>query len=281
LARASGPPVLDDTNVPKPDYTSLDLPQPPPERPYVIMNMITSVDGRAVVDDSEAGLGSDTDRRLMRELRVNADVVLGGAATMRRSGASPRLGGFADLEELRRSRGLHRFPIGAVVTNSGDLPLDRVFFTGDDFRAVVYVGAGAPAKRVAAIRGTGREVFDLPAAPSPSTGEESSGERGRRAHRLERPDPNPLRAMLHHMRSALGARVVLVEGGPTLNGQLLSEGLVDEVFITIGPLIVGGERRLAIVEGTGRPDPRRLQLITAFPNVETSEVYLRYRVVHA
>ena len=67
--------------MPKPDYTALDLPAAPADRPYIITNMVMSLDGKAVVEETEQGIGSKVDQRLMRELRVNADIVLTGAGT--------------------------------------------------------------------------------------------------------------------------------------------------------------------------------------------------------
>ena len=130
----------------KPDYTSLDLPPPPPGRPYVVMNMVMSVDGKVVVEGTEQGIGSKIDQRLMRELRVNADVVLNGANTLRASGTSSRLGDEI-LEQIRTSRGKPRYPVAAVVSASGDLPLDKIFFTARDFPAVIYLSKKAPAAR--------------------------------------------------------------------------------------------------------------------------------------
>jgi riboflavin biosynthesis pyrimidine reductase len=124
--------------MPKPDYTALDLPPPPAYRPYVLINMVMSADGKVVIGGTEQGLGSKTDQRLMREIRVNADMIVNGASTLRASGASPRLGD-ASLEEIRLARGVTRYPIGAVISRSGELPLDRIFFTATDFDAVVYL----------------------------------------------------------------------------------------------------------------------------------------------
>ena len=89
----------------KPDYTTLELPPPPADRPYVLMNMVSSVDGKVVIEGTEQGLGSKVDQRLMRELRVNADMVINGASTLRASGSSPRLGDEA-LEALRSAEGV-------------------------------------------------------------------------------------------------------------------------------------------------------------------------------
>ena len=77
------------------------------------MNMVMSADGKVVIEGTEAGIGSKTDQRLMRELRVNADAVLNGANTLRASGTSSRLGD-EGLEELRIANGKPRFPIAGA-----------------------------------------------------------------------------------------------------------------------------------------------------------------------
>src|SRR3954453_12737860 len=93
----------------KPDYTALTFPAPPAHRPYVILNMVESLDGRATIEGNERGLGSPVDQSLMRELRVHADVVVNGASTLRASGTSPRLNNAA-LEAIRIERGKSRVP---------------------------------------------------------------------------------------------------------------------------------------------------------------------------
>lgn len=239
----------------RPVYTLLDLPAPPPDRPYVLVNMVMSADGKVVVEGTEQGIGSTVDQRLMRELRVNADVVLNGAGTLRASGSSSRLGD-PTLEELRVRRGKPRLPIAATISASGDLPLDRLFFTASDFEAVVYLGHGAPPERCEDIEATGRHVVLLP----------REGE---------------IAAMLDHMRNRLHAGVLLCEGGPTLNAQMFRLGFVDEYFVTIGPVVVGGRETLTPVEGEAaftRATLTRLELVSAIANPETSEVYCRYRV---
>lgn len=99
----------------KPDYTALDPPPPPPDRPWVFANMVMSADGKSVLAGTERGIGSATDQRLMRELRVNADVVLNGAGTLRASGTSSRLGDAA-LEAIRTARGKPPVPVAAVLS---------------------------------------------------------------------------------------------------------------------------------------------------------------------
>ncbi len=245
----------------KPDYTTLDLPPAPANRPYILMNTVMSADGKTVIEGTEQGIGSKVDQRLMRELRVSADVVLNGAGTLRASGTSSRLGD-ERLEQLRISRGKPRYPIAAVLSRSGNLPLDKIFFTARDFDAVIYLSELAPEEKRGQVIATGRPVYPIPAVGG----------------------PEDVRAMLRHMRQELGAQVLLCEGGPSTNAQFFELGVVDEYFLTLGPVIVGGKDTLTAVEGEHaftREDVRHLELVSAIPNPETNEVYLRYRARHA
>ena len=238
-----------------PDYTMLELPDPPAGRPYVITNMVMSADGRAVIEGNERGLGSSVDQQLMRELRVSVDVVINGAGTLRASGTSSRVGS-PELEAMRTARGLAPHPIAAVLSGSGELPLDRPFFTARDFDAVIYLGDGATRERREALEATGRRVATVPAGDA-------------------------IPAMLRHMRQELGASVLLVEGGPTLNAQLFRLGAVDEYVTTIGSVIVGGAPTKSPVQGDDAATvaaTSHLELVSAFANPDTSELYLRYRV---
>ena len=214
-----------------------------------------SADGQSVIAVTEQGIGSAVDQRLMRELRVNADVVLNGAGTLRASGTSSRLGDEA-LETIRVDRGKPRVPIAAVLSRGGDLPLERPFFTARDFPAVVYLSEAAGDERPAAIAATGRPVVTL------AEGREFEG-------------------MLRHMRHELDAEVLLVEGGPTVYAALYALDAIDETFVTVGPVVVSGADTLTAVAGERaftRDEPKRLELVSAHPNPETDEVYLRYRV---
>jgi len=242
--------------VSKPDYTALEFPEPPADRPYVLVNMVSSVDGKTVLEGSERGLGSPTDQRLMRELRLHADVVLNGAGTLRVSGTSSRINDIV-LREARVRRGKTRTPVAAVLSGSGDFPLDGRFFTARDFQGIVYLSDRAPAERAEAIAATGRAVQRVPSG-----------------------DEVP--AMLRHRRDELSCRLLLLEGGATINGDFFRRDLIDEVFITVGALIVGGDHENTAVETPGhkatRAGARRLELLSAHPNPATDELYLRYLV---
>ena len=91
-------------------------------------------------------------------------------------------------------------------------------------------------------------------------------------------------AALRHMRTELGAQVLLVEGGARLNGEFFTRDLVDEYFLTLAPRVVGGESAQPAVVWPGEPTVagiRQLELIAAVGNPATGEVYCRYRRVDA
>ena len=236
------------------DYTTLDFPPPPDDRPYVAINMVMSADGHTVVEGSERGLGSATDQRLMRELRVHFDVVLNGAATFRASGTSARLNN-PKLEQWRVERGMTASPIAAVLTRSGNLPPERRFFTDHSFEAIIYLSSAAPGGTRERLAALGRPVVEVPAG-------------------------DEVQAALQHMHTELGARRVLAEGGAVLNGALIRQNLADEYFLTLAPRITGGATAHPAVRWPGettRSEIRELSLLHMIP-AETGEVFLRYRI---
>ncbi len=238
-----------------PGYASLTFPEPPDDRPYVLVNMVMSADGKIVVEGTERGLGSPADQALMGQLRSHADAVLNGAETLRQSGSSP-VPANKEMRALRNMRG-HREPaLGVILSRTGDLPLDARFFTSDAFDAMVFLADTAPPERRAAIEATGRTVVVVPEA-------------------------DPVGPMLRALRHDFGVRILLCEGGAQLNGALLDAGAVDEYFVTVGARIVGGDVTLTPVRGDRAAsfgEVRPLTLLSAVTNPETSEVYLRYRV---
>lgn len=238
-----------------PDYLELGLPEAPPGRPYTLVNMVMSADGKIVIEGSERGLGSPADQRLMRALRTNVDAVLNGASTLRKSGSSPQLGDDA-LVALRTARGLAPVPLGVVLTRSGRLPLEDEFFTSDAFEAVIFATESTAKARLERLRESGRPLEVVS-------------------------DAGAAREMLWILRERYGVRSLLCEGGAQVNGHLFDAGLVDECFLTVAPRIVGGDVTLTPVRGARLGSFERtwpLRLASAVPNPETGEVYLRYRV---
>jgi len=221
------------------------LPPPPPDRPLVGINMVTTVDGRAQLKGTAEGLGSRADRRLMRLYRAAYDAVGSGAGTLRAVGFWPGLPD--DLAAMRTERGLAAQPTSVVIGGRSPLPPD-VKWTGDGAR-ILIVGAGNPQAPLPDV--------ELLVAPTPE------------------PDP---RWILERLAER-GIGSLLLEGGPTTNAAFLAVHAIDELYWSIGPKLVGTDAlpMIAPVPG-GSPfaeHPREGRLLSALRHGD--ELYLRYR----
>jgi riboflavin-specific deaminase-like protein len=212
-------------------YPADDRPAPA-GRPWVLLNMVTSVDGATALEGRSGALGGGADRAVFRVLRSVPDVIMVGAATVRAERYGPPRTSEAH-QAARRARGQDPFPRLAIVSGRLDLDVGAELFTATPTRPIVITASAAPADRRAELA----EVADLVVAGD------------------ERVD---LAAALAELRG-LDRSVVLCEGGPSLNAQLLAAGLVDEVCATIGPVLVGGSSKRMIEAATpDTPEPLRL-----------------------
>ena len=175
--------------------------------PHVRVNFVASADGAVTVDGRSGGLGNDADRRVFGALRELADVVLVGAGTVR----SEDYGG-----ARKPTRGAATPPPIAVVTGSADLDPGARLFTDTAVAPIVLTGPDAPADRLAALRAAGADVVVLDPL-SPAAVLDELGRRG-----------------LHR---------VLCEGGPRLFGDLVGADLVDELCLTVAPVLAAGDGR--------------------------------------
>ncbi len=226
-----------------------DFPEPPADRPYLFLNMVTSVDGKAALNGGAGGLGSALDKRLMKAIRAACDAVLNGAATLRAERVDPRVG--PTYAKMRESRGLPAAPLAILLSRAGDLPLDRRYFTYPDVSRLIVGGEGMPQQQRAALAAHAEVLL----APG------------------DEPD---LSWVMRTLREAYNVRYLLVEGGPNVNGNLFAAGLVDEICWTLGPKIIGGGESLTLVNGPTFPVPVPLTLRSAY--LHEDEFFLRYRV---
>jgi riboflavin biosynthesis pyrimidine reductase len=176
------------------------------------MNFVCSVDGAITAGGLSRGLQTPGDNRVYQQLRDLGDVILVGAGTARNEGYGPAHGDSA-RQARRRALGGTSIPAVAVVSESLDLDPAAPLFTEAIARTMVITHAGAPDDRAAALA----EVADVIAV-------------GESAVDL------PLALMSIARR---GLTRILCEGGPHLFGTLLAAGCVDELCLTISPLLVG------------------------------------------
>jgi riboflavin biosynthesis pyrimidine reductase len=217
------------------------------DRPAVRLNMIVSADGGTSWGGVSGALGGPADKALFSVLRSFADVVLVAAGTMRAEGYGPaRLP--PGMQEVRRSRGQTPEPPIAVVSRSCRFGWKDPFFAEATERPIVITVAAASA----ADRAEAAAAADVIVA----------GDN----------DVDLTIAM-----EQLGARRlqhVLAEGGPTLNGELASAGLLDELCLTLAPRLASGDAK-RIIAGSSLDELEALRLHSICE--EDSYLFLRYR----
>ena len=229
-------------------YKALEVPpkEPGPRlRPYVIINMVSSLDGKAALQGRASSLGDDLDRRTMRTLRSKADAVMIGAGTLRAEKLSLALDEPAAQKRCQ--------PLAVLISRTGDLPLENNLIVDDRQDVLVMTTQDAPRDLEDRFSGRAR-VLRL--RPTPS-GDIALGE------------------ALERLKGEHGVEVLHVEGGPMLNEALFSGHLADELFLTLAPKLLGGAstQRITILEGAARA-PTDLKLLSV--HLANSELFLRY-----
>jgi len=232
-------------------YEDLDLPpagHQGAERPYVALNMVSSLDGITAMGGKAAGLGSPTDRRTMRTLRSKADAVMIGAGTLR----AERLSLGLDASEGRSQ------PLAIIVTDSGDVPLEEHLIVPEGQEVLILLSDAAP-ERVVERLGNLALVLRMPT--------DSSG-------------AVDLEEALRVLTTERGVEVIVVEGGPGLNHALISRHLVDELFLTVAPELLGGtaDQTLTMLRGPEIPARDRPALDLVSIHLAENELFLRYSV---
>ncbi len=207
------------------------------ERPYTFFNFVATLDGRAALDGSTRPLGGPADLELLLSLRAAADAVLIGPGTVRAEGYARLVG------PARRAS----TPPAVLISRRFDIPWEAGLFAAADQPVLVYTSldAGSPPDVAAPV-----EII-----------------------RLEQCTPA---AALADLR-ARGVRALLSEGGPTLFNGLLAAGLVDELFLTLSPLLAGDADEVSILSGPRLADPARFALEWVLRSDD--ELFLRYTIV--
>jgi riboflavin-specific deaminase-like protein len=219
----------------------------PPDRPYLVLNMVSTLDGRIAIGGRSGPIGDEADRELFHGLRTQADAVMVGAGTIR----TERYGRIVRKPERRERRvaeGLEADPLAIVVSARLALPPDLPLLQ-DEHSTVAVLTASED---------------ELP--PSPARVEYLRGPSG---VELE------LRPLLERLRKEHDVRSILCEGGPSLNESLIQEGLVDELFLSLAPKLAGGPA-LTILGGPPLEEPLTLSLVSLLEH--DGHLFARYRM---
>lgn len=227
LWRPPGPPESPDGDALREAYA------PDRRSPGLRLNFATSLDGAVEIDGRSRELSSDADREVFGILRLHADAIMVGGGTLRKERYRP-----VRLDEAahawRRERGLAEDPTLVIVSSSLGLDAGHAVFTDAPVRPMVLTHATAPPANWASLE---------PVADVVSCGD----------------DLVDLAKGFAELRRR-GLAQVLCEGGPHLFGSLLAADLVDEMCLTLSPLLTGpGAGR--IVAGAGRAIPQGMRLV--------------------
>lgn len=221
----------------------------PPGRPYVILNMVASVDGAISVDGVTAPLSSGTDKAIFFHLRELADAVLVGAGTVRAENYGP-VQIAAEVQDLRQGRGQQPRPPLVIASRSLSFDWAARAFSTDAPLPILLVPDDADPDRLH----TASERADIVAA---GTGVVD------------------LAGALGSLRDR-GVQVLLCEGGPSLNTELVAADLVDEICLTVAPWLAAASNPTGIVATLPGLPALRLRLAHAFERDDF--LYLRYLV---
>jgi riboflavin-specific deaminase-like protein len=226
-------------------FSGLDLAaKAPADRPYLALNMVSTLDGKATIDWRTRGLSSDLDREVFHQLRTQADAVMVGAGTAR----TERYGRMVkrdDLREKRAREGLDPDPLAVIVSARLDLPADLPLLQEPDQRVLIATSADTR------LEGVSAQVRYM------DTGDD-------------------LQVLMARLREERGVRSVLCEGGPTLNSHLFASGVVDELFLTLSPKVTGGAAALTIVAGRQLVEPAELEMVSVLEG--GGDLFSRWRI---
>ncbi|HEV3072559.1 MAG TPA: dihydrofolate reductase family protein [Solirubrobacteraceae bacterium] len=229
--------------------------EPPPVRPRVLLNMVSTLDGRATIGGRSGRIGAGADRELFHALRTVVDAVMVGAGTARAE-RYRRLVREEEARALRRARGLREEPLACIVSGRLALNPEEIPLLTDPAACAVIL---TPSQASIETSGAGIEYI-----------------RAAREGRLD------LAGAMAHLRERFAIRTVLCEGGPHLNTQLLAAGLVDEIFLSLAPKLAGGDasgEALRILAGMDLDPPIALELLGVCEH--ESHLFLRYGVPRA
>nr|WP_239135835.1 pyrimidine reductase family protein [Dactylosporangium siamense] len=220
----------------------MDLYAPPPE-PSIRVNFVASLDGAGTLGGKSAGLSGPEDKRVFGILRMRCDALVVGAGTVRDEGyRALRLD--AERRAWRLAHGLSEFPTLVIVSGRGDLDPAQPALADAPVRPIIVT------TRHTAVRDL-EETADVIRAGDGHV---------------------DLREAVRQLRQR-GFAQLLSEGGPILFGSLTVAGLVDELCLTVSPLLAGpGAGR--ITAGPHLPTPEALTLRHAL--LADGQLLLRY-----
>jgi 2,5-diamino-6-(ribosylamino)-4(3H)-pyrimidinone 5'-phosphate reductase len=216
-------------------------------RPFVVLNAAISLDGKIATFTGDSRMSSPADMKRTHRLRASVDAIIVGLRTL-----------LVDDPKLTVKFFKGHTPYRIIVDSKARTPLSSyVVRTAKNIPTIVAVTSAAPKTRILTLQEKGVTVLVCGKGPLVSP-----------------------KVLLRRL-GTLGIRKILLEGGGTLNWSMLSNGLVDEVWVAITPRILGGADAVSLVEGKGSAlvkDGVKLKLINT--SRYGPDLVARYKVLH-
>ncbi len=223
-------------------------------RPHVFINVAISADGKMDTFERKGStISSERDKDRVLRLRAEADAVMVGGKTL--LSEDPKLTvKREDLRAERVARGQSPNPMKVGIVTRADLNPEGNFLNAGPARVVIFTTSQTSKSQIETLQSRGADVY---------------------IHDAARVDLVQALDTLH----ALGVQRLMVEGGGTLNFELLRLGLVDELTMYIAPMLFGGESAPTAVAGPGlvRGDAIPIKLVSVESH-EDGGVLVHYRL---
>jgi 2,5-diamino-6-(ribosylamino)-4(3H)-pyrimidinone 5'-phosphate reductase len=223
-------------------------------RPFVFINVAMTVDGKIdTVQRRGAAISSTRDRERVDRMRAEADAVMVGGKTLLEE--DPKL--TVKSEELQAERvasGLSPHPIKVGIVTDARLKPDSQFLNEGPANIVIFTTGRTSKHHVSLLKSRGVDVY------------------------VDDSEKVNVPKALETLKQ-IGVERLMVEGGGTLNFELLQLGLVDEVTVYIAPLIFGGATAPTLAAGPGLERNKALPMqLVSTEAWEDGGVLLRYRL---
>jgi riboflavin-specific deaminase-like protein len=222
-------------------------------RPRVIANFARTADGKVSTRNlTPSGFTSEADLRRLLEIRASGDAVMVGRHTLAADTMSMTLRD-DDLREAREAAGLSPEPLRVIISATGTLDPTWKVFSTPGARRIVFTTQAMPD----AVRSALAPLADLHFSQSAEL---------------------DLAEVLIVLRKDYDVRTVVCEGGPTLFRSLVEIGAIDELRITMGPVVFGGAQAPTLTGVSPEFFPHPVHLTVQSMEVLGQECYLSYRV---
>jgi 2,5-diamino-6-(ribosylamino)-4(3H)-pyrimidinone 5'-phosphate reductase len=224
-------------------------------RPFVFINVAMTADGKIdTVERKGAAISSPRDKERVDQLRAGADAIMVGGRTL--LDEDPKL--TVKSEVLRAERvasGLSPNPIKVGIVTQANIKADSNFLSAGPADIVIFTTQRTSKERLALLKSRHVDVY---------------------VDNAEKVDLQSALAVLKE----IGVERLMVEGGSTLNFELIRLGLVDEVTVYVAPMIFGGESAPTMAAGSGLRRSEAIPLkVVETETWEDGGVLLKYQLV--